>query len=85
MPIVEQGSINTTAALLPDLYIQIVPPRLLVFAGVPSNTLGIVGTASWGPVNAPAIVGSLGQYVEQFGAIANRKFDMGTAVAAAVL
>lgn len=28
MPIVQQGSINTTALIVPDLYVQIVPPRI---------------------------------------------------------
>jgi hypothetical protein len=27
MPIVQQGSINTTALVVPDLYVQIVPPE----------------------------------------------------------
>lgn len=85
MAVIQMGAVNATAALVPDLYVSVVAPRLLVFAGVPSNTLGIVGTASWGPVNAPAVVGSMSQYAEQFGAIANRKHDLGTALAAAVM
>ena len=34
MPIVQQGSINTTALIVPDLYVQIVPPQNLVINGV---------------------------------------------------
>lgn len=30
MPIVQQGSINTTALVVPDLYVQIVPPQLCI-------------------------------------------------------
>jgi hypothetical protein len=29
MPIVQQGAINTTALIVPDLYVQIVPPQSL--------------------------------------------------------
>src|ERR1700712_2524964 len=84
MPIVQQGNINTTALVVPDLYVQIVPPQNLVLNGVPTNVVGVVGTASWGPVNEPAIVGSMADYARQFGFIVPRKYDMGTQVATAV-
>ena len=48
MPIVQQGSINTTALIVPDLYVQIVPPQNLVLNGVPTDIVGVVGTASLG-------------------------------------
>ena len=60
MPIVQQGSINTTALVVPDLYVQIVPPQNLVLNGVPTNVVGVVGTACWGPVGQPVIVGHHG-------------------------
>ena len=85
MPVFQQGSINTTALIVPDLYVQIVPPQVSLLNGLPTNILGVVGTAQWGPVGAPTIIGSMAQYAQQFGAIQNRKYDMGTAVAAAVL
>lgn len=85
MPIFQQGSLNTTALIVPDLYVQIVPPNQLLLNGVPSNVLGIVGTASWGPVNQPAVFGSMAQYSTIFGPVMPRKFDMGTTVALAVL
>jgi hypothetical protein len=85
MPVVQQGSINTTALIVPDLYVQIVAPQTALLNGVPTNVLGVVGSAAWGPVNAPAIVGSMQDYAQLFGAIQNRKYDMGTQVAAAVL
>lgn len=81
--IVQQGAINTTALIVPDLYVQIVPPQVSQLNGVPTNVLGIVGTASWGPVNAPTVLGSMADYARQFGAIQNRKYDLGTAVAIA--
>lgn len=83
--IIQQGSVNTTALIVPDLYVQIVPPATLALNGVPSNVVGVVGTAQWGPVNQPAIVGSMAQYASAFGSVMNRKYDMGTQIATAVL
>ncbi len=85
MPVVQAGSINTTALIVPDLYVQIVPPSVTLLNGVPTNVLGVVGTATWGPVNSPTIIGTMGQYAQQFGPIQARKYDLGTAIAAAVL
>jgi len=85
MPISQLGAINTTALIVPDLYVQIVPPSNSLLNGQPTNILGIVGTATWGPVNAPTIVGSMADFSQKFGALQPRKFDLGTAVAAAVL
>ena len=84
MPIVQQGSINTTALVVPDLYVQIVPPQNLVLNGVPTNVVGVVGTASWGPVGQPVIVATMADYAQSFGPIMARKYDMGTQVATAV-
>lgn len=85
MPVYQQGSLNTTALVVPDLYVQIVPPSVTLLNGVPTNILGIVGSAQWGPVNSPVLLGSMGDYANNFGAIQNRKYDMGTHVATAVL
>lgn len=84
MPIVQQGSINTTALVVPDLYVQIVPPQSLLLNGVPTDVVGVVGTANWGPVGQPAIVATMGDYARTFGTVNARKYDMGTAVACAV-
>ena len=84
MPIVQQGSINTTALVVPDLYVQIVPPQNLVLNGVPTNVLGIVGTASWGPVGQPVIAATMSDYARNFGPVMARKHDMGTQMATAV-
>ncbi len=84
MPIVQQGNINTTALVVPDLYVQIVPPQNLVLNGVPTNVLGVVGSASWGPVGQPVIASSMADYARNFGPVMPRKYDMGTVVAAAV-
>jgi phage tail sheath protein FI len=84
MPIVQQGSLNTTALVVPDLYVQIVPPQNLVLNGVPTNVVGIVGSAGWGPVNEPVVIATMADYAATFGAVMPRKFDMGTQVATAV-
>ncbi|MDE2200932.1 MAG: phage tail protein [Rhodospirillales bacterium] len=84
MPIVQQGSINTTALVVPDLYVQIVPPQNLILNGVPTNVVGLVGTASWGPIGQPVIVATMSDYAATFGPLLARKYDMGTAVACAV-
>jgi hypothetical protein len=84
MPIVQQGSINTTALVVPDLYVQIVPPQNLVLNGVPTDVVGIVGTAPWGPIGHPVIVATMSDYATNFGPIIARKYDMGTQIATAV-
>ena len=84
MPIVQQGSINTTALVVPDLYVQIVPPQNLVLNGVPTNVVGVVGSASWGPTGQPVIVATMSGYATNFGPVVPRKYDMGTQVATAV-
>lgn len=81
----QQGQVNTTALVVPDLYVQILAPSVSQLNGVPTNVLGVVGTAQWGPVNAPTVLGSMADYARSFGAIQNRKFDLGTGIAAAVL
>ena len=85
MTIVPQGTINTSALVVPDLYVQIVAPQTYLIAGTPSNVIGMVGTASWGPVNQPVIVSDMPSYVRLFGSPVSRKYDMGTHVATAVL
>ena len=83
MPISQYGVLNTTALTVPDLYVQIVPPQILSLNGVPSNLVGIVGTAIWGPVNNAVVVGSYGQYATLFGTVQARRYDMGTVLAIA--
>ncbi|MGC8530448.1 MAG: phage tail protein [Acidiphilium sp.] len=84
MPITTLGALNTTALIVPDLYVQIVPPQTLLLNGVPTDVAGIVGSASWGPVNEPMVIGSMADYALGFGPVMARPFDMGTAVAIAV-
>lgn len=52
-----QGSTNISALTADDLYIQIVNPPSYI-RGAPTDVFGIVGTASYGPVNTPVRLGS---------------------------
>ncbi|MFZ0270994.1 MAG: hypothetical protein WAL34_04005 [Acidobacteriaceae bacterium] len=81
--IVQSGQVNTNALSVPGLIVQIVPPSWTLLNGVPTNILGIVGTATWGPVNSPAVASGVSDASAQFGAMQPRKYDLGTVVAAA--
>jgi hypothetical protein len=78
--ITQLGQLNTAALVVPDLYIQIVPPSSQQINGVPTNVLGIVGSASWGPANSPVTAGNPAQGVAVFGPQQNRLGDLMTAL-----
>lgn len=69
---------------IPDAYITIVPPSIAVVEGVPTDQIAVVGTATWGPVNAPTPV-SPSNVALTFGYLQPRLYDLGTVVAAAAL
>ncbi len=50
------------------LYIEIINPPTYI-KGVPTSVIGIVGTASWGPVNAPQLLGDPTSITGTFGGI----------------
>ena len=79
MPISPAGTTNLAALNVPNLYVQIVPPSSLL-NGVPTDIIGIVGTASWGQKNSPVVVGSIQQYVSNFGIPKPIIHDLGTSV-----
>ena len=79
------GAINPTSLIVPGLYVQIVPPQLVLLNGVATNLIGCVGSATWGPVNNPTPFGTMAQYAAAFGSIIARTYDMGTFAALAVL
>lgn len=53
--------------ILPGVYIEVRPEALIVPGRVSVNTVGIVGTASRGPVNTPVLLASYSQAREIFG------------------
>src|ERR1700746_1028125 len=69
------GQLNLNALTTPDLYVQIVPPPALL-VGTPTNIAGIVGTASWGPVNSPLQFQNASQGAQNFGPPVNRLSDL---------
>ena len=76
--ITQAGALNTAALVVPDLYVQIASPQTLALNGVATDRIGIVGTASWGPVNQPVVLGSVADYNVAFGPVLPRQYDMGT-------
>ncbi|WP_068170956.1 phage tail protein [Neokomagataea thailandica] len=78
--IYQAGALNTTALTVPNLYVQIAQPQALSLAGAVSSRLGIVGTASWGPVGVPVTLGSMADYAAAFGPKQKRITDAGVAL-----
>lgn len=77
--IVQSGQLNIAALSVAGVYIAIVQPQPLI-NGVPTNRIGGVGVASWGPVNSAQSVGSYAQFAALFGNMKSRKYDLGTHV-----
>lgn len=79
--IVSSGALNVPALTADDAYVQIVAPPSFV-RGAPTDVIGVVGTASWGPVNVPVHIGSGQDAVQQFGSISaaslNDPYDLAT-------
>ena len=83
MTIFALGSVNLSALVVPGNYVAIVPPQITYINGVPTGFLGVVGSASFGPVNAPTVHGGYSEYAGIFGNLVNRRYDIGTVVAIA--
>lgn len=66
--IISSSSFNPANLQAPDLYIETVPPPPFM-AGVPTDVVGVVGTASWGPVNSPQLLGSPQAATQTFGRV----------------
>lgn len=80
--ITQQGLLNTTNLSTPGVYVIIVPPQLIL-NGVPSSYIGVVGVASWGPVNQPVLTGNPAQASQAWGIPALRANDISTHLAIA--
>lgn len=81
MPVYQLGQLNTTALAAPQVAVQIVPPKTRYINGVPTDIYGLVGIASWGPVNSPTLVGSPADGQRMFGVQQVRKYDLASAIA----
>ncbi len=69
----------------PGLYLNIVQPQVPSINGVSANKGGIVGSASFGPVNSPVNFANYANGAAIFGTPNPRKYDLMTAVAVAQL
>lgn len=82
--IIKGGNINISAINVPGGYVQVIaPPPAL--QGAPSNILGLVGTAKWGPVNSPAVIGDFNSFMNMFGPLTTGANDLGTQLWLAML
>ncbi len=70
---------------VPDAYVQTQAPQTPAIQGVQTNLISLVGTATWGPVNAFAPFSNNSSYAAQYGAVQARKYDMGTPAAIAIM
>lgn len=62
----------------PDLNVNIIPPQVWTLNAAPANVAGIVGSASWGPVNAPVLFSDAVDGTVKFGTLNARKYDLMT-------
>ena len=85
MPVVQYGSVSTTAPVVPGLTVINVPPQVAVISGTPTGRVGKVGVASWGPVNTPTIASAYADGSVAFGPMVARKHDLMTSVYVAAL
>ena len=69
----------------PGLFVNVVPPQTPEINGVAFNVGGVVGSASWGPVNSPTPFGSYQAGLPIFGPPIARTYDLMTVVQAAQL
>ncbi|MGC8703722.1 MAG: phage tail protein [Thiomonas sp.] len=76
MPVYQYGQ---TLPQAPDLYVNIVPPRTILINGIPTGILGLVGVASWGPTNAPMVIGDPATAALSLGNMTVRSHDLATA------
>lgn len=82
--VIPAGSINPNQTIAPGLVV-IESLNRGAIAGVPTNIIGAVGTATWGPKNAPVLVTSPSEYVRLFGPVQKTLYDLGTFIEAAYL
>lgn len=80
MTIFNNGSANPAATGVPGLSVNVQAPPSAPLTGASADILGIVGSAGWGPVNSPVAVSDENGMAAIFAPMANRKYDLGTAV-----
>jgi uncharacterized protein len=87
MPTFLDGQQNLSALQVPGVYVDILPPQPFL-NGVPTNMMGVVGVASWGPVGSPVPMSGPDSCATVFGTPTSRtglgyKYDMASYIWAA--
>src|SRR5581483_3716512 len=71
------GLFNSSTLVAPGVYINVLPPKGSVIRPAVVGVLGLLGIASWGPVNVPTQIGGQNP-LALFGAQQVRKYDLVT-------
>ena len=82
MPVFLDGQQNLAALTVPGVYGDIILPSPLL-VGTPTNIMGVVGVASWGPTNSMIYFSAVTDGAVALGNPTNRKYDIMTHVEAA--
>ena len=81
MPVILTSSANIATLQAPDAYVQILNPPSYI-SGVATDVAACVGTASWGPLNTPVLMGTPNDAVRAFGRLSSAAVSGGAAGAA---
>jgi hypothetical protein len=84
MSIIQAGSASALSQTVPGFNVVIQQPGV-VLNGAPTNTLAMVGAASWGPKNTPVVFSGTADGSAAWGPVTNRTFDMMTHVSVSAL
>lgn len=84
MAIIQAGSASGVSQVVPGFNVVIQQPGVAL-AGAPTSTIGLVGAASWGPLNTPIVFSGTADGTAAFGPVINRTFDMLTHVSVQAL
>ena len=80
------GTVNSTLSqVVPDATIQVIAPQTNSINGAQTNLIGVVGSASWGPLNKPVAASDMSSAQKAFGSVSTNKHDLLTPVMTAVL
>ena len=76
--VVRQGEINLAALKANGVYVLVAEPANTSLQGVETGIVGLVGTASWGPINTPKRLGSQNDDARIFGVMRDAPHDLPT-------
>ena len=79
------GTLNEAALIVPGAYVNVLAPPPGPISGTPTDIIGVVGTASWGPVGVPVSVTGYADGSVAFGPMQPRRYDLLSAIVAATL